>query len=158
MKKLAITMALIGLSCGAAQADTTQFSPASQSAPLSTTAMFTFTNFNLIPGTQEAIEVGFNVTSGPDVGQNVSFVTFCFRQCAFTFDVQNNGMSGIDSIEGHSSSLSNGTFGSASGTITWTASGVPAPSSLLLVGVGLAAAFIVRRRPGYALGRGRPSL
>jgi len=63
----------------------------------------------------------------------------------------------LEAIEGHSSSLSHGTFGSASGTITWTGPGVPEPSALLLVGAGLAVAFIVRRRPGYAPSRGRPS-
>jgi hypothetical protein len=145
MKKLLFAMALLSLSCGAAHADTLQFSPDSQSDPVLTTATFTLTNFTLQPGSLELIEIGFSVTSGPDMGQGLFFVTTCVTLCAITFNLQNNGTTGTDSIEGSSTSLSNGTFGSATGAINWTASTVPEPSSLASIGAGLIALLLGRR-------------
>lgn len=147
MKKLLIALALLGLGCGAAYADTVTFSPDSQSAPVSTTATFSVTNFDLFPGTPEFIEFSWSVLSGPDMGQGFGVIVFCLVECGFDLSVQNNGVSGTDVVEAGSVSLANGTTGFTSGTITWTtSSSAPEPAALPLIGAGLTAILAFGRR------------
>jgi hypothetical protein len=130
-------------------------SPDSQTLPISISASLTGQFENTLAGYTGTVEIQFEVLSGPDSGLtglgNPASYTFTNSDLDVVhtalFSYMNEGTAGTDMVEAIlTDAVAGQSYTSAPVSVAWGVSGVPEPSSLAQLAMGLIALFILTRK------------